>query len=113
MKIINIRKVGGDWFRLDKSNIKGDHLNFYLNKFNVDDYFIVKRSDIFRLVSKEDFINFKYVGYILFKKNIYSNEWIDEWIEFLYKDLNLMIKFLNIPFPPLYVKTLLKTIETL
>ena len=113
MKISNGRKVGDDYFYLKKLRSSDNSLEYYLNQFNVDDYWILKASDRFRLVSNEEFLTFKYACFIFFKKDVYSLELIKGWLEFLYSGVDLRMLFLVKPFPPLYVKSLLKIIETL
>jgi len=109
----SIGKIGGECFLLAKAKRSNLKLEYYLNQFDVDDYWILKSTNRFRLVDIEDLLTFKYAGFFLFKKSIFSKEWIEEWIEFLYKELKISIPYLSKPFPPTYIKTLLKTIETL
>ena len=45
----------------------------------------------------EELKEFKYSGYILFKKELYKKEHIDEWLEWM-KD-NISVTYLNKPFP--------------
>lgn len=93
-----IRKIGGKWFEIrfeKKSNIT---LQYYLELFNQEDYHIVKSSDKQRFISYDQFIDFRYVGYLFFKKDIYDIEHIKIWLNFLPTIGG--IKFLNRPFPP-------------
>jgi hypothetical protein len=91
--------VGGDYFCLlwDKKNNKR-FLDYYLDQFNIDDYWIYKRSGKQRLVDKEEMLSFKNVGYIFFKKEKYNKEHIDEWIGY-FNDFG-GIQFLDKPLPP-------------
>jgi len=96
--ILNIRKVGGYYFTLYYLRRSELTLDFYLNQFNEEDYWIYKSTDKFREVTYEDLLEFKYANYIFFKKDIYNKEHIDKWVEFI--DSIGGIKFLNKPFPP-------------
>lgn len=96
--IKNIKKVGGDFFILYYLRKSELTLYFYLNQFNPDDYWIYKSTRMFREVSYQELLEFKYAGYIFFKKDLYDKEYIDIWIEFV----NILggIQYLNKPFPP-------------
>jgi hypothetical protein len=98
--IENARPVGGDYFRLIYVRKSNKKLEDYLNKFNPDDYWIYKSSNKQREVTYEEFLEFKYSGYIFFKKDIYNKENIDLWIDFLYKFGNGGTQYLNKPLPP-------------
>jgi len=105
--ISNNRKVGGDCFRLDYLKNSKLYLDYYLNQFKIEDYWIIKSTNKLRIVSIENFLEFKYSGYILFKKSIYKKEWIESWIDFISIN-NIEIKFLHKQFPPEYIKKLMK-----
>jgi hypothetical protein len=98
----NFRKVGGDYFKLLKSNqIRLDcneNLDFHTCKFNIDDYYVFKSTGKFKEVSKTEFFDFKYAQYTLFKKALYDKNWLDLWIDWTNKNLYLL--FLHKPFPP-------------
>lgn len=105
--ISNKRKVGGDYFNLKFSRNSKLYLDFYLKQFKIEDYWIIKSTNKLRIVSIENFLEFKYSGYILFKKSIYKKEWIESWIDFISIN-NIEIKFLHKQFPPEYIKKLMK-----
>jgi len=95
----NRRKVGGDYFFLQKEKISDKNLQFYLNQFNPKDYYIYKSTNRFKEVNYEDLLEFKYSGYILFKKDLYDKEWIDIWIDFLSYVKTNSFQYLSKPFP--------------
>jgi len=94
----NGRKVGGDYFGLKYLRSSKLKLDYFLNKFNPDDYFIYKTTDKQKLITLEDLIEFKYSYYIFFRKDLYDKEFIDMWIKWL-KTIG-GIKFLDKPLPP-------------
>lgn len=94
------RKIGGDYFFLQKRKSSTLNLQFYLNQFNHEDYYIYKSTGRFKEVSYEDLLEFKNGGYIFFKKDLYDNEVIDSWINWLYSNRLNRFSYLNIPFPP-------------
>jgi hypothetical protein len=95
--IENPRKVGGYNFELLYSRRSIITLDFYLEQFNEKDYYIFKSTNKFREVDYEDLLEFKYSGYILYKKEIYNKKYIDLWIKF---SNGLYIPFLSKTFPP-------------
>ena len=107
--IVNVREVGGDCFRLvyvRKSNL---YLKDYINKFNLEDYWIFKSTGNQRQVSVEEFLDFRYASYILFKKDLYDLQNIKDWIEFV--NTFLTFTYLVKPFPPEYVKQKIRLIN--
>lgn len=96
----NARPVGGDYFVLGYNRRSKYNLYYYLLKFRVDDYWIYKCSNKFRCVKIEDLMNFKYAGYILFKKDIYSKEHIENWVSYLHSVNRDSFIYLARPFPP-------------
>ena len=91
----NRRELNSDHFiikKLSKSNI---HLDYYLDKINFNNYWIYKCTGKFRMVEKEDIG--KYAGYIFFRKDLYSKDYIDNWIKEMCKIQS--IPFLVKPFP--------------
>ena len=73
MKTIeNCRKVGGDYFKLKYLRRSNKYLSDYINLFNFDDYWCFKSSNKQKLVSYEELLEFKYAGYIFFKKELYD-----------------------------------------
>jgi hypothetical protein len=97
--IDNLRKVGGNYFSLFHTRTRpgATTLDFYLEQFNADDYWIFKYTGKFREVTYEDLLEFKFAGYIFFNKQIYNKEHIDKWIKF---SNELYIPFLVKPSPP-------------
>ena len=108
--IINFRKVGGDFFKLLSDRNCDTKLDYYTNQFNLDDYYIYKCTRKQRRVSIKDFYEFKYGGYILFKKDLYCNQEIDDWIEYVQKSFSGFI-YLNKPFPPKSIREKIKIIK--
>lgn len=93
----NDRPINGDYFTIKKgttAQCKYD-LDFFINRINFDDYYIFKSSNRQRQVSVEDFKEFKYSGYIFFKKDLFNPESIMEWA-----DSDFMVHYLSRPVPP-------------
>ena len=101
--------MGGDWFKLIYSRKSDNNLQFFLDQFNINDYYIYKSSAHFRRVNIEDLYEFRYSGYIFFEKEKYDYKEIDEWIDFL-KDIGNFL-FFDKPFPPVYVKEKIRIIK--
>lgn len=93
------REVGGDYFNLKYLRSSNKNLQFYLDKFDINNYYIYKSTSRFKEVNYNDLLEFKYVGYILFKKDIYNKECIDMWIDWLYKVDKSKFLFMDKPFP--------------
>ena len=68
----NRRAAGSDWFKLIYARRSDLYLKDYLDKFNFDDYWCFKATNSQRLISYEDFLDFKYSSYIFFKKSSYN-----------------------------------------
>ena len=96
--IRNDRQVGGDYFNLIYSGTKLNTLNYYLDKFNFDDYWCLKVTRNQKLVDYDELIEFKYSGYIFFKKELYDVDKILYWINWLNNIGG--INFLARPTPP-------------
>jgi hypothetical protein len=110
-------KLGSNenWFSIGKSNSgrSGENtLEYHLDKIDIDKYYILKSSNCFRFLTIEEVISEKYSGYTFFKKEIYSKEFIDKWLDFL-KINNINTYFLNKPFPPQYILDMIKIKETI
>lgn len=105
--IINTRPVGGDYFGLYYLRKSPYNLQYYLDQFNPDDYWIFKSTRKFKQVTYQDLLEFKYAQYILFKKDLYSLEDILKWIEFL-DIIKGDFLFLHIPFPPIHIMDRIK-----
>ena len=100
--IENSRKVGGDYFRLGyvrRSNLK---LEYFINQFNPEDYWIYKATRNQVLVSTQELLDFKYSVYVLFRKDIYNSNEINDWIRFVGSLETFM--YLVKPFPPNHIK---------
>lgn len=95
--IANHRRVGGDYFKLYYERISKKHLTDFLPLFNFSDYWCCKTTNKQKLVSYEEFIEFKHCAYTFFKKDKYEINHINKWIEWM----NNMggIQFLDKPFP--------------
>jgi len=109
--ISNARKVGGDYFRLIYVRRSKLYLKDYLVQFIPEEYWILKSTDKFKFVSVEEIKEFKYASYVFFKKELYSKKYIQEWLDFIYVDLEIKIYFLIKPFPPEYIKKMIKVID--
>ena len=64
-------KVGGEYFRLKYLRRSNKNLQFYLDQFNHEDYYIYKSTRMFKEVNYQDLLEFKYANYILFKRDLY------------------------------------------
>jgi hypothetical protein len=106
--ISNLRKPGEDYFRLFYARPSNLYLKDFVDKFNFDDYFCYKTSNLQRLVSETEFLQFKHSGYIFFKKNLYSKEHTQLWIDWM-KTIG-GIQYLTRPVPP-FNPSFIKVIE--
>ena len=108
-----INNIDKGYFCLIKAN-RGNNpkypIDYYLDKFNIDlnDYLLMKRSGNFRFINIEDIE--KWAGVICFKKDIFNKEDIDKWLDFLYKDLEISLLFLDRPFPPIEILNKIKIV---
>ncbi len=96
--IENIRQVGDDYFGLCHLRSSNKYLNNFLPLFNFNDYHCLKSTRHQIFVTYEEFIEFKYSRYILFKKDIYNKEHISMWIEWMISIGG--IQYLSRPTPP-------------
>ena len=99
--ILNARKVGGDYFRIIYDRGSNLYLKDFVDKFNFDDYWCFKTTDVQKLVNYEDFLDFRYSGYTFFRKDLYDVNRILEWINW-FKNLG-GVQYLSKPtqpFPP-------------
>ena len=93
--ISNGRKVGGNYFYLVYDRrVSNTPLKYYLDKFNHNDYHILKFTNNQRLITYDELLEFKYCEYAFFKKDLYNIESILEWCD------TFMIKFLVKPTAP-------------
>lgn len=98
--ILNNIPVGGDYFSLLYSRKSNNNLQFHLDQFDPNDYWIYKSTRKFKEVTYQDLLDFKYASYIFFKKDLYDKDWIDNWINFIYSIKDMSFLFLHKPFPP-------------
>ena len=96
--IRSLRPVGGDYFRLVNARPYKYKLQYYLDQFNPEDYWIYKGTRKQRKVTTEDLYEFKYSGYTFFRKDLYDYTEIDEWIDFTLRFGGF--NYLSCPFPP-------------
>ena len=106
--ISNINKVGGNYFGLYYLRSSKNNLDFYLEQFNIEDYWIYKSTRKQRQLSIEELYEFKYSGYILFKKDIYDYKEIDEKLKLIWEKLKFM--YLIKPLPSLSIIKKIKVI---
>jgi len=85
---------------------------FNYNEYDLDKYILVKKSNKFRIITKEDVINHKYSGVCLFPKEFHKQEDIETWIEYLYNTIKVFPNYLNKPFPPIEVINKIKIISS-
>jgi hypothetical protein len=97
--IENSLLIGSDYFRIEYSRKSKNNLQYFLDQFDVNNYWIYKSTSIFREVSIEDFYDFNYSGYILFSKNKYDNKNINEKIKILNEKITQGINYFNKPLP--------------
>ena len=95
--IVNARPVGGDYFRLINVRTSNKYLSDFLSLFNFTDYWCYKSTNLQRLVTYDDLLEFKYGGYIFFNKELYDKDHIDMWIMWC-KNIG-GIQYLNRPLP--------------
>ena len=81
--IKDIWKVGGDYFCLCFLRKSNKNLQFYLDQFNIEDYYIYKSTRHQKEVSINEFMNFKYSCYTFFKKSKYDKDIINKWLEYI------------------------------
>ena len=111
--IKNTNKICDNWFRLDYTKIdgRGKPLRYYLNQFNPKDFWIYKLTNVFREVSVNDFIEFKYAGYIFFHKSKYSNIEINKSIKKINNSTFKYLKYFNKPLPSIDILNKIKVIK--
>jgi hypothetical protein len=98
--IINQRKVGGDYFILIFRRASNKHLSEYLDKFNHEEYHILKTTGKQRLVTYDEMLEFKYSGYTFFRKDVYNIESILGWCSYIRKYTSNKPSYLSKPTPP-------------
>jgi hypothetical protein len=98
MKIYNRRKVGGDYFRLYRDNKNGFTLEYWLDKFDFDNYYVFKATGHQKEVSYNEFLDFEFSGYVFFRKDLYKKQGIENWINYMVSFGG--IQYLVKPLPP-------------
>ena len=96
-----------DWFFIKRLNKSSTPIEYYLDQLNLDEWYIYKKTNKFKIVNTEELLEFKYAGYIFFNKKIYNYAEIDEWTEFYHEELKFGAcgsSYLSKPFPPIYIK---------
>jgi hypothetical protein len=96
--IANRRIVGDDYFRLIYSRKCKMTLKTHLDKFDPNEYWILKSSYTQRIVLYKDLLDFKYSGYIFFKKDLYNIDKIMEWVDWFKEKGG--VQYLSRPTPP-------------
>ena len=98
--IVNGRQVGGDYFSLIYARKFNKTLKEYIKNLDLNAYYILKSTGHQRLVTIDEFMEFKYAGYIFFKKELYNIENILEWCEWFKINTNRNgIQYLSKPTP--------------
>jgi len=105
---LQIGKINGDFFLLSFRRKYGYNLKYYLDQFNPEDYWIYKSTGRQRLVGPE-WVDWRWSGYIFFKKELYDKEDINKWIDFIWSFSSLM--YLSKPFPPIELMKKIKIIK--
>lgn len=99
--IENGRKVGGDYFILKNLRRSNLYLKDFISRFDFDDYWCFKATNVQKLINYEEFLEFKYASYIFFKKDLYDVNRILEWVEWSKIIFNGNgLQYLVIPTPP-------------
>lgn len=96
--IENLRKVGGEYFIFFYSRRSKFNLDYFTNQFKWNDYWCYKSTRNQRYISELEFQDFKYSGYIFFRKNLYNKDYIDMWINYI-RNIG-GINYLDKPLPP-------------
>lgn len=111
-KVETRNHITDDWFKIIKSNKTKVELYVkdFLADFNFDAYHILKSSNRFRFVSKEEMLEMRHAGYIFLKKEIYTKEFLEGWLEFTQYGMtsDFKLKYMSRPFPPAYIMDLIK-----
>jgi len=92
-------KLCGDYFSLKYLRQSSRKLDYYLDQFNPNDYYIFKYTSKQRQVTIEELLEFKHAGYVFFKKDKYDIDYINNWINYYYNNID-ELKYLIKPLPP-------------
>jgi hypothetical protein len=92
----NIKK---GYFRLGKVNKSNESIEYLLDKHKIDikDYWVLKATNKFKLIDKCEYE--KYASIIFLNKSLFNGEYINNFLDKIYNDLDLMIVFFNKPIP--------------
>lgn len=87
------------YFRLGKANTNNLTIDYYLKKLKIDikDYWVLKATNKFRLIDKCQYE--KYASIIFLNKSLFNGEYINNFLDKIYNDLDLMIVFFHKPIP--------------
>jgi len=97
-RTIKTRSIGSNCFRVIVSNHSNLLFKDFIKPYDLSKYYIYKATANFREVTIEEFLSFKYSGYILFEKAHYNKEEIEKWIEWI-RINKLHINYFSKPFP--------------
>ena len=99
------------YFNLIKATRSNESFEYLLDKFKIDldDYWVIKKTDKFRFLEKQEYK--KYCGITCFRKDLFKKEDIELCLSVIYSRLDLMIKFLTKPFPPIEMLNKIKVIK--
>lgn len=111
MGYILIDNLNKGYFKLGKENKSNESFEYLLGNFKIDlnDYWVLKTSDRFRFLEKDQYK--KYCAITCFKKDLFKKEDIELWLNVIYSRLDLMIKFLVKPFPPVEILNKIKIVQ--
>ena len=104
--IMNIGKVGDDYFKLSYARRSKYNLEYFLT-FDPNLYFIYKSTRHQKEVSYEEFLDFKYSRYIFFKKDLYNKDDINKWIDWFITNTG-GVMYLDKPTPPIEILNKIK-----
>ena len=95
--------IGGEYFVMIYSRKMKPlyRLNELIEGFNFDEYWCFKTTNVQKLVSYDEFLDFKYSGYTFFRKDLYDSNRILEWVEWSRIVFNGNgLQYLSKPTPP-------------
>ena len=97
-EVIEEGETDGEGNVIKEPVLSDKYLIDFINLFNFDDYWCYKVTNKQRLVTQEEFLEFKYSGYMFFKKELYDTDTIDEWVNWMIGMGG--IQYLTKPVPP-------------
>jgi hypothetical protein len=93
--------INGDYFKFIADRRSKLTLEDFVPILNHQDYFIIKVTNKQKEVSYDEFLEFKYSGYVFFKKDKYKPEQILEWCNFNFRTETASgLWYLHKPTPP-------------